>query len=170
MDTEPLDYPPHVLREYAFLGDGHRGALCDPRGNIAWLCAPRWNDPAVCSTLVGGRGSYAVTPKERYVWGGSYEPGTLIWRNRWVTSTNSVIESREALAYPGEQDRLLLLRRIGALDHDAKVEVVLDLRSDFGRLSMRQLHRDEDGVWTARTGDLYVRWTGARPGAPPQGR
>lgn len=31
---------PHVLRDYALLADGHRGALVGPRGNVAWMCAP----------------------------------------------------------------------------------------------------------------------------------
>jgi hypothetical protein len=41
--------PPHVLREYALLADGERGALIGPRGDIAWMCAPRWHDDAVFS-------------------------------------------------------------------------------------------------------------------------
>jgi GH15 family glucan-1,4-alpha-glucosidase len=31
---------------------------------------------------------------------------------------------------------------------------------DFGAEPLRELHRDDDGTWTARTGDLYVRWRG----------
>ena len=30
---------------------------------------------AVFSSLIGGGGTYAITPAERYVWGGYYEPG-----------------------------------------------------------------------------------------------
>jgi hypothetical protein len=150
---------PHVLREYALLADGERGALSDPEGNIAWLCAPRWHDDAVCSSMIGGRGSYAVTPVERHVWGGYYEPGSLIWRNRWVTS-DSLIECREALAFPGDPRRLVLMRRIEALRGDAVVDVTLDLRARFGRAAMRG-HARHAGVWTARTGPLHVRWSGA---------
>ena len=36
---------PHVLREYALVADGERGALIGPDGVIAWLCAPRWDSP-----------------------------------------------------------------------------------------------------------------------------
>ena len=42
-----------------------------PRGDIPWLCAPVWHSPAVLSELVGGAGIYAVTPVDRYVWGGT---------------------------------------------------------------------------------------------------
>ena len=33
---------PQVLREYALLADGERGAVVGPRGDIVWPCAPRW--------------------------------------------------------------------------------------------------------------------------------
>ncbi len=154
------EFPPHVLREYALLADGERGALCGPRGDIVWLCAPRWDSDAVLSSLIGGGGCYAVTPVDPFVWGGYYEPGTLIWRSRWVTPQTTV-ECREALAFPGDPHRTVLLRRIQALEDTVTCRVQLDLRDGFGRRSMRELHRDDNGVWTARTGDLRVRWTGA---------
>ncbi|MEV8609562.1 glycoside hydrolase family 15 protein [Amycolatopsis sp. NPDC051373] len=154
------DFPPHVLREYALLADGERGALCGPRGDIAWLCAPGWADSAVLSTLVGGRGVYSVSPVESSVWGGYYEPGTLIWRNRWV-SARTVVECRDALAYPADPRRVVLLRRVEAVERDVAMRVQLDLRDGFGARSMRELSRGDDGVWTARTGDLRIRWRGA---------
>src|SRR6185437_2684068 len=49
------DIPPvYSLRNYALLADGERGALIDPEGNVAWMCAPRWHDPAIFSSLIGG--------------------------------------------------------------------------------------------------------------------
>ncbi|MFI5614109.1 glycoside hydrolase family 15 protein [Amycolatopsis sp. NPDC051903] len=157
--SEWQDFSPHVLREYALLADGERGALCGPRGDIAWLCAPGWADSAVFSTLVGGRGTYSVSPAETCVWGGYYEPGTLIWHNRWVT-TNTVVESRDALAYPADPRRVVVLRRIEAVERDVRMRVQLDLRDGFGSRSVRELSRDAAGVWTARTGDLRIRWRG----------
>lgn len=72
-------FGPRVLREYALLADGERGILVGPRGDFAWMCAPRWDSDAVFSTLIGGGGFYAVTPTEdRFVWGGYYEDGSLI--------------------------------------------------------------------------------------------
>jgi hypothetical protein len=159
-DPDWRDFPPHVLREYALLADGERGALCGPRGDLAWLCAPGWADDAVLSTLVGGGGSYSVSPVDNSVWGGYYEPGTLIWRNRWVT-TETIVECRDALAFPGDPHRLVLLRSVDAVDRDVRVHVQLDVRDGFGRRGMRQLRRDEQGRWTARTGALWLRWSGA---------
>lgn len=153
-------FPPHVLREYAFLADGHRGALIGPRGDISWLCAPRWDSPAVISHLVGGDGIYSVTPVSRYVWGGSYEPNSLIWRSRWTTQ-RSIIQCREALAHPGDPHRLVLLRRIETGAEPAPLNALLRLRGDFDATSMTRPRRDDTGRWHLRVGELYVRWSGA---------
>ena len=69
---------PQVLRQYALIADGERGALVGPRGDIAFMCAPSWHDDAVFSSLLGGHGGYGVSPADdRFVWGGYYEPETL---------------------------------------------------------------------------------------------
>ena len=160
--TKPVtvSFPPHVLREYALLADGERGALVGPCGDIVWMCAPRWHDDAVFASLLGVPSSYAVTPADdRYVWGGRYEDGSLIWRSRWVTGTG-IIECREALAFPGAPDTAVLLRSVHAPSGPAEVRVLLSPRAEFGRFGLSRLAQRDD-VWTARLGPLYVRWSGA---------
>jgi hypothetical protein len=166
VDTD--GFSPVTLREYALVADGERGALVGPRGDVAFLCAPRWHDPAVFSALVGGAGHYAVTPScRRFVWGGHYESRSLIWRSRWVT-TDGVLECREALALPADQHRLVLLRRIVAVRGAGRVTVVLDPRPDFGRdtASLRRSggrSSDPGDAWEGGTDGLHLRWTGAPP-------
>src|SRR5690348_13142072 len=124
------------------------------------MCLPRWDSDAVFSTLVGGPGVYAVMPDGTdFVWGGHYEDGTLIWRSRWVT-TQGIVECREALAMPADQHRAVALRRVEAIDGPARVRVVLDARAGFGSHKMTRLSKD-DGIWTAHTGSLRLRWRGA---------
>jgi hypothetical protein len=154
------EFPPAALRNYALIADGERGALCGPNSELVWLCAPRWHDDAVFSTLIGGSGVYAVTPTGRHVWGGHYETGTLIWRNRWATDSGAVVECRDALAVPADANRVKILRRIEAIAGNARVHVVLDVRARFGAQPMHEIHR-EDGTWTASSGELALRWTGA---------
>ncbi|HJQ42055.1 MAG TPA: glycoside hydrolase family 15 protein [Jatrophihabitantaceae bacterium] len=154
------DYPPETLRQYALIADGERGALCGPQGELVWMCAPRWHDDAVFASLIGGSGAYAVTPRSRCVWSGQYEPGSLIWRNRWTTVDNDIIECRDALAAPAGPRGAVLLRRIEALKGAAHMTVALMACAGFGSERMRDL-RHRDGVWTARTGTLRLRWTGA---------
>lgn len=153
-------FTPQVLREYALIADGERGALVGPRGDVAWMCAPRWDSSAVFSGLIGGAGHYAVTPSDRFVWGGYYEPGTLIWRSRWITDTG-IIECREALAFPGDPHRVVLLRRVVAVDGDARLIVALDPAAEYGRAPLADVDQDGHGSWTARTGGLRLRWDGA---------
>jgi alpha,alpha-trehalase len=150
---------PHVLREYALLADGERGALIGPHGDISWMCAPRWHDDAVFATLIGGRGFFAITPRGRFVWGGHYEDGSLIWRSRWVT-TDGIVECREALAFPGDPNRVVLMRRLLAVRADACAQLVFAPAAGFGRLATKHLARDDRGRWHARAGDLRVRLDG----------
>ncbi|USI90192.1 glycoside hydrolase family 15 protein [Rhodococcus pyridinivorans] len=153
------DMAPHVLREYAFVGDGERGALIGPRGDFAWMCAPLWHSEPVFSTLLGGRGIYAVAPDTtRFVWGGYYEDGTLIWRSRWVDT--GIVECREALAMPADPHTAVILRRILAPEDDARLRVTLRASVGYDDRKMAQ-PTFQDGHWRMRTGSLHWRWRGA---------
>jgi alpha,alpha-trehalase len=149
---------PHVLREYALIADGERGALVGPRGDICWMCFPRWHSDGCFATLIGGEGTYAVTPLSRFVWGGYYEHG-LIWCDRWVTDEGTV-ECREALALPSSPHRAVILRQIRVCDGTARVRVTLDVRGAFGSERMSRLRRHDDGRWTARVGETRMTWLG----------
>ncbi|MFJ7999698.1 glycoside hydrolase family 15 protein [Streptomyces sp. NPDC096310] len=152
-------YAPRSLRSYALLADGERGALVGPHGEYAWMCAPHWDSGGVFAGLIGGRGEYSVTPTGRFVPGGYYEEGSLIWHSRWVTE-KGVAECREALAFPGDPRRTVILRQITALDHTARLRVRLAPVSGFGDHRAGELHRDDHGVWTCRSAGLRFRWTG----------
>jgi alpha,alpha-trehalase len=159
--TYPSEFPPHALRDYAFIADGERGALVGPRGDLAWMCLPAWDSDAAFSTLIGGSGFYAVTPIDPFTWGGYYDRRSLVWNSRWVT-TRGIVESRDALALPGDQETAVILRRIKAVEGDARLRVVLDVRAGFGAEAMRGTHRDERGVWTGHSGAIEFRWSGAQ--------
>jgi len=157
--------PPHVLREYALLADGERGVIVGPRGDFVWMCFPRWDSGAIFSSLIGGPGGYAITPTERHVWGGYYEPRSLIWRNRWITS-EATIECREALALPSHPERAVVLRRVHARQGSARVEIVLNPRGEFGERPLRHLSKRDDGVWTAQLPGIELWWIGAGNASP----
>ncbi|GGP56237.1 glycoside hydrolase [Streptomyces variabilis] len=151
---------PWVLRDYALVADGERGALVDPRGGIAWLCAPAWHSGAVFSGLLGGPGHYRVRPADDWnVWGGYYEDGTLIRVSRWVTA-DGIVSCREALAVPAETERVVLLRQVRAVRGEALVDIGLDVRAEYGRRDMTGIRREGE-LWRARSGALHVRLTGA---------
>ena len=148
---------PHVLREYALVADGERGALVGPRGEISWMCFPAWDSAAIFSSLLGGGGSYVVTPQHRSVWGGYYEPGTLIWRSRWVTE-HGVVECREALARPADPQRAVLLRQVHGQEGSHRIAVALDARHDFGGAAMGHIWRIDETTMSASTGGVFARW------------
>ncbi len=151
---------PHVLREYAMIADGERAALIGPHGDVAWMCVPRWDSEPVFSSLIGGGGTFAVTPVNPwYVWGGSYQDGTLIWKSRWVTN-EGIIECKEALAQPSDPHRTVLLRRLQAVSGRAAATMVLEARAGFGKHGMTRL-KCADGVWNGRSGNLHLRLSGA---------
>ncbi|BBX26846.1 glycoside hydrolase family 15 protein [Mycolicibacterium alvei] len=155
---------PEVLRQYALLADGERGAVVGPRGEIVWMCVPRWDSDAVFTSLIGGAGQYSVTPTGRYVWGGYYEDRSMIWRSRWVTE-DGIVECREALAFPGEARRVVLLRRLHALERATTLTVSFEPRAGYGEHELSDLHRHH-GVWTGRSGGLNVRWSGGGAARP----
>lgn len=159
---------PYVLRDYAFIADGRRGALIDPSGDIAWLCFPTWSDPAVFAGLLGGAGIFRVAPIGRRVHGGYYEDGTLIWRQRWITE-GGVVECREALACPGETNRCMVLRRLTAVEGDALVRVVLEAASDYGRTRGSNWRLDPGG-WVSEAGGILARLSGCADAIPLSGK
>lgn len=149
---------PDSLRSYALIADGERGALIGPAGDVAFMCAPRWHDGTVFGSLVGAGGHYLVTPQDRrHVWGGHYEPDTLIWRSRWV-SDDEIIESRDALAAPASAHRAVLLRRIEASRGVARMEVALRLAAEFGEQAM-DVRRVDERTWIGSSGSLHLRWS-----------
>ena len=153
-----VPYPPEVLGSYAFIGDGERGALIGPRGDISWMCAPCWDSDAVFASLVGGDSFYAVTPTERFTWGGYYEAGSLIWHSRWITASG-VIECREALGFPGCPDRAVLLRQVHSPEAEQQVAICLAPEGGFGQDPLTDVHH-HGRVWTGRLGSLWMRWQG----------
>ena len=165
---------PHVLREYSVIADGLRGGVIGPRGNLAWLCFPAWDSPTVFDTLVGGSGTYDLHPCEPFVWGGYYEDGTLIWRDRWVTESGAVVECRAALSFPGDERRAVILRRLHVLHGAARFRAFLRPVADYGERAFRAFSQTEDGYWVARSGDTRLRWSGrpattAKPRRAPFG-
>ncbi len=151
--------PNAVLRDYSFIADGERGALIDQEGSIAWMCFPRWSSPAVFAGLLGSGGMFRVAPAERCVPGGHYEDGTLIWHGRWVTA-RGIIESRDAMVYPGDTHRAVVLRRIVAVDEPGRIQLQLEPAVDYGRMPAESWKRHGE-AWTTTIGSVSVRLSGA---------
>jgi len=150
---------PSVLRDFALLADGERGAVIGPQGDIVWLCVPRWHDEPVFASLLGGAGEFTITPTDPWhVWGGSYEPASLVWRSRWVGHAG-MIDCDEALSYPADRRTAVLLRRVRGVNGPAEVDVALEPVGGFDGASVKNFALDGD-IWTGNAGDLRVRVSG----------
>jgi GH15 family glucan-1,4-alpha-glucosidase len=128
------------------------------------MCFPRWHDDAVFCALIGGQSAYSICPRERFVWGGYYEPGTLIWRSRWITEAG-IVECREALATPAAGERAVIVRSATAIEGTARLRVTLRAGAGFDRYGMSRLRQGEDGGWRGRLGEVGLRWLGAAAAA-----
>jgi alpha,alpha-trehalase len=102
-----------------------------------------------------------VRPSGPFVWGGWYEPGTLVWRGRFVDEANAIVECRDALALPATGRRAIVLRRLIGLSGRMAIDVTLEASSGFGTEPLRELARAPAGGWHARTGAVRVGWWGA---------
>lgn len=149
-----------ILREQALIADGERGAVIGPRGEIEWLCVPRFDSEPVFSTLLGGLGHYTIAPTDPWnIWEGAYEPGSLIWHGTWVDS-DAEIDCINALAYPAKHDTVVILRKVRAVSNTARLSVSLRLASGFDQQALTDLQM-KDGVWQGNLNDLKMRWQGA---------
>jgi hypothetical protein len=118
---------------------------------------------------VGGTAAYNVHPLEPYVWGGYYEDGTLIWRDRWVTSSGVIVECREALCFPGHAQKAVVLRTVRAVRGTARMRSMLNPKANYGETPFRSWRQAEDGGWTARADNVRLRWSGGPTSAARRG-
>ena len=156
---------PHVLREYALLADGERGAVIGPRGEISFMCFPGWDGDGLFASMIGGDGVYAVTPTGRFVWAATTSPRALSGATAgFPTTTQSPSVVRRSRS-PRTRDRAVILRRICALKGPAHMRVMLDLRHDFGRRGGHARHQDDGSLGDQRR-QTCARWFGAENASP----
>jgi GH15 family glucan-1,4-alpha-glucosidase len=66
------------IADYALLSDCHRAALVSRAGSVDWLCAPRFDSPAVFGRLLDEEaGHWSITPAGDHESAREYEDGTL---------------------------------------------------------------------------------------------
>ena len=102
--------------DFALIGNGKYQALIDARGEIVWLCWPRFDSEPVFASLIGGQGRCAIETD-------------LGAKQEYVSDTNIVRtqfgEAFEVLDYaPPEQ--LALVRLLRPLSGAPRVRVVIE--------------------------------------------
>ena len=104
---------PHVLREYALIADGERGALVGPpRRHLTGVRAAVGSD-GVFSSLIGGGGASPSLPPEPMRLGRALRGEARSSGEGAGSPTTGVVECRDALARPAERGaRRSLVRRV----------------------------------------------------------
>src|SRR5512133_1529807 len=93
------------IADYALLSDRRTAALVSRDGSVDWLCAPRFDSPAVLGRLLDpGAGHWSVRPVDpdaeatrRYV------DDTMLLETTWTTATGTATVT-DALATGGADD------------------------------------------------------------------
>ena len=62
---------------------------------------------------------------------------------------------------PTRRDRAVLLRRVCVLEGRGNLDVDLLLRAEYGDAPMGSIRRHDDGSWSAESGAVHLRWSGA---------
>jgi hypothetical protein len=70
---------------------------------------------------------------------------------------------------PSTPERVIVLRRISAVQGPARVQVALAAGAGFDRHGMARLRQDEGGAWSAELGETRMRWLGAEEAKPTDG-
>ncbi|GIU92449.1 MAG: glycosyl hydrolase [Acidimicrobiia bacterium] len=151
------------LDAYAFIGDGHTGALVSRYGCIDWCCMPRIDSPACFARLLDWDrgGHFTISPPGRD-WSSRrrYLPDTLILESTFVTPTGTarlidgVAMRRGGRLHPYRQ----ILRVLEGIEGEVEVEVRIDPRFEYGAVRPR-LRRAGEAI-TAVGGSTGLLFSG----------
>ncbi len=137
-----------AIGDYAFLSDCHTGALVAPDGGVEWLCLPRFDSPSIFGALLDrDAGRFRIGPSSSVPISRRYLPGTNVVETDWATDAGWLVV-RDALAIgpwredtidhhdrpPSDMDaRHMLVRHVKCLNGEVEVELVCNVRDDYGR-------------------------------------
>ncbi len=133
------------IEDYALLGDCHTAALVDRKGNLDWLCVPRFDSGAVFAALLGSdaNGSWKLAPRAapRAVHR-SYEADSLV-----LVTEYDVPEGRVAVHdfMPMHEAGPTVVRIVEGVEGVVAMETRATLRFDYGSV-VPWVERTEDGI------------------------
>jgi GH15 family glucan-1,4-alpha-glucosidase len=122
------------IEDYAMIGDTKTAALVGKNGSIDWLCAPRFDSPALFAALLGteANGYWQIGPVgavrrvER-----RYRQGTIILETDFETD-NGMVRLVDCMSMDSEYPTIV--RVIEGLRGNVEMQMSLLPRFDYGRL------------------------------------
>jgi len=154
------------IADYAVIGDCRSAALVSRFGSIDWLCLPLFSSPslfgAILDTERGGR--FRISPVLPSTVKRRYRPGSNVLDTTFTTAHGTVrLTDVMTVPFGGElQPMREVLRCIEGIDGRVAVDVEIDVRPDYGRVSARLEARGK-GAWVWTWGN---QWLHLRADAP----
>jgi GH15 family glucan-1,4-alpha-glucosidase len=141
------------IEDHALIGDTRTAALVTSRGEIDWMCIPRFESKPVFGSLIGGKhgGRFSVSPKAVRGIERRYRPGSAVLETTWVTATGRARLADGLVADLSHEllPQALLVRRLEAIEGRVDVQVIFDPRRDLGEQPKRV---------RKHSGTLIVEW------------
>jgi GH15 family glucan-1,4-alpha-glucosidase len=149
------------LEDYALIGDRGTAALVGLDGSIDWLCAPRFDSPAMFAALLGdaSNGRWRIAPADPVVAATHrYRDDTLVLETEHATASGTirVTDFMVALRDAGPQ----IVRIVECLSGTVAVEVEVTVRFDYGDLPP-WTRRIDGGCTMTAVGDAMVLYSDA---------
>ena len=138
------------IETHSLLSDQRALALVAPDARIVWMCAPRFDSPAIFAALLGGpsAGSFSIRPADgTAARGAHYVSRTLLLETRFPTFT--VVDYLDC-SDGRTQHRAGRSDLVRAIQGHGTVEIEFAPRLDFGRRATR-LRVVRDGLVVADT-------------------
>jgi GH15 family glucan-1,4-alpha-glucosidase len=128
------------IGDYALISDCHSAGLVSRDGSIDWLCAPRFDAPAVFARLLGDpAGHWSLRPVAAHQVTRDYVPNTLVHTSTFRTATGeAVVEDAMALGGTGQWHELgidathTLLRSVTGLSGEVEFDLEFLPRPEYG--------------------------------------
>jgi GH15 family glucan-1,4-alpha-glucosidase len=129
------------IEDHALIGDTRTAALVTSRGEIDWMCIPRFESKPVFGSLIGGKhgGRFSVSPKAVRGIERRYRPGSAVLETTWVTATGRARLTDGLVADLSHEllPQALLVRRLEAIEGRVDVQIFFDPRRDLGEQPKR---------------------------------
>ncbi|MEU5239772.1 glycoside hydrolase family 15 protein [Streptomyces lydicus] len=128
------------IEQYGLIGDMQTAALVCDDGGIDWLCLPRFDSPAVFTSLLGTErhGSWRVGP-DPTIGGGvttkrGYRGDSLVLESEWYTPAGTV-RVTDFMPPRGRASAPQVIRIVDGLSGDVPMVSTVRPRMEYGRVS-----------------------------------
>jgi GH15 family glucan-1,4-alpha-glucosidase len=130
------------ISDYALLGDCRIAALVSRYGSIDWLCLPHFSGPSVFAKILDVKqgGSFSVTPVGAFNSRRQYIEGSAVLETTFETEGGTAVV-RDAIpiveGFKSLSPMRELLRVVEGLSGTMELDVLVDIRPDYGRSQPR---------------------------------